>query len=54
MGIKVIAEGIEHEREAILLKELGCEEAQGYWFAKPLPLEDAIKFVQSWKPPKLG
>lgn len=54
MSIKVIAEGIETEQEAISLKELGCEECQGYWFARPMPLEDAMKFVQNWKPPKIA
>ena len=53
MGIKVIAEGIENEHEAVTLKELGCEECQGYWFARPMPLADALKFVQSWNPPKI-
>lgn len=54
MNIKVIAEGIETEQEAITLKELGCEECQGYWFARPMPLEDALKFVKNWKPPKIA
>ncbi len=54
MNIKVIAEGIETEQEAVSLKELGCEECQGYWFARPMPLEDALKFVQNWKPPKIA
>ena len=54
MGIRVIAEGIESEREAKVLKELGCEEGQGYWFAKPMPLNEAVKFVQSWQPPKIA
>jgi len=54
MGIKVIAEGIETQQEAISLKELGCEECQGYWFAKPMPLEDTLKFVKNWTPPKVA
>lgn len=53
MGLKVIAEGIENEREAVALQDLGCEEGQGYWFAKPMPLEEALKFVQNWTPPEL-
>lgn len=36
-GIEVIAEGVEHKEEALLLKDLGCLTAQGYFFAKPLP-----------------
>ncbi|MBU6475427.1 MAG: EAL domain-containing protein [Alphaproteobacteria bacterium] len=54
MGIKVIAEGIETREEAALLKEMGCEECQGYWFAKPMPLADALTFVKNWTPPALA
>jgi EAL domain-containing protein (putative c-di-GMP-specific phosphodiesterase class I) len=53
MNIKVIAEGIETEQEAITLKELGCEECQGYWFARPMPYEDVLTFVKKWVPPIL-
>jgi len=53
LNMKVIAEGIETREEAITLKELGCEECQGYWFAKPMQLEDAVKFVQNWNPPQI-
>lgn len=53
LNMKLIAEGIEGEKEAVILRDLGCEECQGFWFAKPLPLEEALKFVQSWTPPKM-
>jgi len=53
LGMKVIAEGIESMKEAAMLKSLGCEFVQGYWFAKPMPFDDALKFVQSWQPPVL-
>jgi EAL domain-containing protein (putative c-di-GMP-specific phosphodiesterase class I) len=41
LGIAVIAEGVETAEEARLLKEWGCPEAQGYYFAKPM-LADEI------------
>ncbi len=53
MDIKVIAEGIESADEAAILKQMGCEECQGYWFAKPMPLADALTFVKNWVPPKV-
>lgn len=53
LNMAVIAEGIETLEEAKLLKELGCEFCQGYWFAKPMPFEDAEKFVKNWQPPKI-
>ena len=53
LGMKVIAEGIETVKEATILSGMGCDYVQGYWFAKPMPFDDAIKFVQNWQPPKL-
>lgn len=36
LGRRVVAEGVETEAAAALLAGMGCEEAQGYWFARPL------------------
>ncbi|MBS0471537.1 MAG: GGDEF and EAL domain-containing protein [Proteobacteria bacterium] len=41
----VVVEGVESEQDAIWLRQLGCEYAQGFLFAKPLPSADALKFV---------
>jgi EAL domain-containing protein (putative c-di-GMP-specific phosphodiesterase class I) len=40
-GLSVIAEGVETLAQRDYLTELGCELAQGYWFSKPLPPEQA-------------
>jgi diguanylate cyclase (GGDEF)-like protein len=37
-GVTVVAEGVETETEAQLLREMGCAHAQGYWFGRPGPL----------------
>ena len=54
LGMKVIAEGIETEEEARIVRELSCEECQGYWFSKPMPLDDAMRFVREWNPPVIN
>lgn len=40
LGIKLIAEGVETLEQLEILKELRCNEVQGYLFSKPLPLND--------------
>jgi diguanylate cyclase (GGDEF)-like protein/PAS domain S-box-containing protein len=39
LRLEIIAEGVETEEQATLLKEMGCDFAQGYHFSKPLPPE---------------
>jgi EAL domain-containing protein (putative c-di-GMP-specific phosphodiesterase class I)/CheY-like chemotaxis protein len=37
VGIKLVAEGVENERELLALRELGCDLLQGFHFARPQP-----------------
>ncbi|CAN5918151.1 bifunctional diguanylate cyclase/phosphodiesterase [soil metagenome] len=44
LGLKVVAEGVETEGQRVILRSLGCEELQGYLFAKPM----SAKFLGLW------
>lgn len=46
LGLRVVAEGIEDEDTLLRLKELGCDEGQGYWIARPLPVTDMPRWLQ--------
>jgi EAL domain-containing protein (putative c-di-GMP-specific phosphodiesterase class I) len=39
LRLKVVAEGVETEERASLLRLLGCEEMQGFLFSRPVPVE---------------
>jgi diguanylate cyclase (GGDEF)-like protein/PAS domain S-box-containing protein len=41
----VVVEGVEREADADWLRELGCEYAQGFYFAAPLPADEVVKFI---------
>ncbi len=41
----VVVEGVESEEDAALLKEIGCEFAQGFYYSPPLPLADALNYI---------
>jgi len=43
LNLKVIAEGIETKEQLELLRGLGCDELQGFYISKPLPVEEAEK-----------
>ena len=40
MGVSPLCEGVETEGHFEFLKEIGCERAQGYYFGKPMPMEE--------------
>ena len=45
LGLEVVAEGVETWAQAALLAETGCDMAQGYHFAKPLPPDAVPRFL---------
>jgi len=46
MGLRVIAEGVENAEAWDILRDLGCDMAQGYYVSRPLPLADFGKWVE--------
>ncbi len=50
LGLKTIAEGVEDADTAALLRTLGCTEAQGYYWARPMPADEMLPFYREWKP----
>ena len=45
LGCKLVAEGIEDEQTALLLKEMGCDMLQGYWLCRPQPIEKITQWL---------
>jgi len=49
LGLRVIAEGVEAVSQLEELERLGCDEIQGYYFSKPLPVGDFLNWFASCK-----
>ena len=46
LGMKVVAEGVETMEQLEFIRELRCEEYQGYLFSQPVPADEAAHFLQ--------
>lgn len=46
LSMTVVAEGIETKEQEDLLRDMGCDTGQGYFFAKPMPIEEFYKLLQ--------
>jgi diguanylate cyclase (GGDEF)-like protein len=47
LGLAVVAEGVETQRQLDLLRDLGCDEVQGFLIGRPIPCQD---FAERWIP----
>ncbi len=46
----VIAEGVETDEHASLLLKLGCDNAQGFGIARPMPADQLLAWIKNWHP----
>lgn len=54
LGTKIVAEGVETEEMVKALDALGCDYLQGYYYSRPLPKEDYVKFLEVNNCPRNG
>ena len=47
LGIKVLAEGVEHENQLKILNEIGCDIYQGYLMSRPLPMDQFARLLDN-------
>lgn len=46
LDITVLAEGVETKEQVELLRSIGCDQVQGYYYAKPMPEEDFFELLK--------
>ncbi len=46
LGLSVVAEGVETKEQLEFLKAHNCDQMQGFYFSRPLPLQEALKLLQ--------
>ncbi len=47
LGMDVVAEGVEEAQQLSDLRDLNCQHGQGYYFARPLPADEAIRVLRN-------
>ena len=49
LNLTTTAEGVETQAQWDALRSLGCDQAQGYWLAKPMPAGAVDPFILNWR-----
>ncbi|TCB95602.1 EAL domain-containing protein [Micromonospora zingiberis] len=50
LGLRVVAEGVEDERTWRMLHTAGCDAAQGWFYARPMPAEELVSWLARYRP----
>ncbi|HEX6497744.1 MAG TPA: EAL domain-containing protein [Micromonosporaceae bacterium] len=53
LGLRVVAEGVEDDRTRRMLVSVGCQTAQGWFYARPMPADDLSAWLARYRPPAL-
>lgn len=53
LGLHVVVEGVETEAQIVKLLKLGCDYFQGYYFSKPIPGKDYIRYLEEFQLPEV-
>jgi len=53
LGLEVIAEGVEDPGQARYLRSLQCDVIQGYMISRPMPADEATRFISAFQPSKI-
>ncbi|HEY3507415.1 MAG TPA: EAL domain-containing protein [Actinocatenispora sp.] len=53
LGLRVVAEGVEDERTWRRLSALGCQVAQGWFYARPMPAAELTNWLARYRPPRV-
>lgn len=48
LGLQTIGEGVETKEQWHLLKQFGCSELQGYYFSRPIPVDEINKMIRNY------
>lgn len=49
LGMEIVAEGVEDRKDWDLLRSTGCDLAQGYFIARPMPAAELTGWMQAWQ-----
>ena len=52
LNMTIVAEGVETQEDWDLVTELGCDQVQGYFVAKPMPIDELCLWLRNWQMPE--